>query len=221
MIQTPTYTTPVKCNVQLNQKPYQAIIDSGASISMIAHKVVQDLGLKIEQASTSLIISATGTSARPLGIIRDLPVEIDGATVPITVEVVPATSYSLLLGNDWSKKIEASYNWKNECYSFRWKNKKHTISTSYESNQPLPSQPTVTDPAELDTYEQEYLVPQEAYAFNREPDMISTSDDDANPWIIYQPRHRRRNPPTPRVCGNCGSTDHYFASCPTNRCNRC
>ena len=51
--------------------------------------------------------------------------------------------------------------------------------------------------------------------------MISTSDDDANPWIIYQPRHRRRNPPTPRVCGNCGSPDHFFANCPTNRCNRC
>src|SRR5260364_373398 len=74
LIQTPAHTTPVQCNVQLNQKPYQAVIDSGASISMIAHKVVQDLGLKIEQAS-SLIISATGTSARPLGVIRDLPVE--------------------------------------------------------------------------------------------------------------------------------------------------
>ena len=24
-----------------------------------------------------------------------------------------------------------------------------------------------------------------------------------------------------RVCGNCGSPDHLFANCPTNRCNRC
>jgi len=86
---------------------------------MIAHKVVQELGLEIEQASTSLIISATGTSSRPLGIIKDLPVQIEGITVPITVEVVAATSYSLLLGNDWSKKVEASYNWKNGCYSFK------------------------------------------------------------------------------------------------------
>src|SRR5260363_305975 len=119
LIQIPAHTTPVQCNVKLNQKPYQAVIDSGASISMIAHQVVQDLGLKIEQASSSLIISATRTSARPLEIIRDLPVEIDGAIIPIIVEVVPATSYSLLLGNDWSKKIEASYNWKNGRYSFR------------------------------------------------------------------------------------------------------
>ncbi|HEY1247838.1 MAG TPA: retrotransposon gag family protein, partial [Nitrososphaera sp.] len=34
------FTTPVKCNVQLKNRPYQAIIDSGASISMIAHRVV-------------------------------------------------------------------------------------------------------------------------------------------------------------------------------------
>src|SRR6185437_10807294 len=72
----------------------------------------------------------------------------------------------------------------NGCYSFKWKNKKHTIPTSYESNQPLPSQPTVTDPAELDTYEQEYLVPQEAYAFiiAQEPDTTST--------LMMMPTHR-------------------------------
>ena len=132
---------------------------------MIAHKVVQELGLEIEQASTSLIISATGTSSRPLGIIKDLPVQIEGITVPITVEVVAATSYSLLLGNDWSKKVEASYNWKNGCYSFKWKNRKYHTPTTYETDQPLPAQPTVTKPDKLDLYEQEFLTPKEAYAF--------------------------------------------------------
>ena len=77
---------------------------------MIAYQPVQDLGLKIEQASLSLIIPTTGTPSCPLGIIRDLPIEIDGVCIPITVKVVPATSYSLLLGNNWSKKVEASYN---------------------------------------------------------------------------------------------------------------
>ena len=67
---------------------------------MIAYNVVKELGLKIEQASSSLIVSAIGTSTRLLGIIKDLPVEIEGVIIPITIEVVPATSYSLLLGND-------------------------------------------------------------------------------------------------------------------------
>ena len=77
---------------------------------MIAHNVVKELGLKIEQASSSLIVSAIGTSTRPLGIIKDLPVEIEEVIIPIIVEVVPATSYSLLLGNDWSRKLNANYN---------------------------------------------------------------------------------------------------------------
>jgi len=86
---------------------------------MIAHNVVKELGLKIEQASSSLIVSAIRISIRPLGIIKDLPVEIEGVIIPITVEVVPATSYSLLLGNDLSKKINANYNWATGCYSFK------------------------------------------------------------------------------------------------------
>ena len=58
----PQHVTPVKCNVQIKSQPYQAIIDSGAAVSMIAHSVVKELGLKIEHASNSLIVSAVGTS---------------------------------------------------------------------------------------------------------------------------------------------------------------
>jgi hypothetical protein len=119
LVQTPAYTTPVKCNISLQHKPYQAIIDSGASISMISHKTVKELGLTIEKASNSLIVPAVGTSTRPLGIIKDLPVEIDLVTIPLTVEVVDTTSYSILLGNDWNQKVEANYNWKNGRYTFR------------------------------------------------------------------------------------------------------
>jgi len=178
-IQTPAYTTPVKCNIFLQSQPYQAIIDSGASISMVSHKTVKELGLTIEKASNSLIVPAVGTSTRPLGIIKDLPIEIDHITIPLTVEVVDTTSYSVLLGNDWNQKVEANYNWKNGCYTFRWKNKKHIIPTTYESNQPLPSQPTITHPDELDIYETEYLHPREAYAFNlEESDKSSSPEND-------------------------------------------
>ncbi|CAG8550518.1 100_t:CDS:2 [Scutellospora calospora] len=96
--------------------------------------IVKELGLKIEHASTSLIVSAVGTFTRPLGIIRNLPIEIEGARIPITVEVVLATSYSLLLGNNLSKKIKANYNWANRYYSFKWNNKKYSTTTTYESN---------------------------------------------------------------------------------------
>jgi hypothetical protein len=58
----PKHITPVKCNIQIKKQPYQAIIDSGAAVSMIAHNVVKKLGLEIEQASNSLIVSVIRTS---------------------------------------------------------------------------------------------------------------------------------------------------------------
>ena len=67
---------------------------------MISYKIIKNLGLKIDTFLTSLIVSATGLSVRPLGIIRDLSIEIEGITIPIDVEVMDSTSYSLLLGND-------------------------------------------------------------------------------------------------------------------------
>jgi hypothetical protein len=77
---------------------------------MISHQTVRELGLTIDAPSKSLIVAATGSSIRPLGIIRNLPVEIGGIIIPTDVEVMTGTSYSILLGNDWSQKVNASYN---------------------------------------------------------------------------------------------------------------
>src|SRR5260364_78437 len=148
---------------QATSKPYHAVIDSEAAISMIFYQVVKELGLKIEAPSTSLIVSAAGSLVRPLGIIKNLLIEIKGTTISLDIEVMNATSYSLLLDNDWSQKVDASYNWKNKAYTLRWNKKKIHVSTSYENNQPLPIQPTLTDEKDLEKFEQEYLSPKEAF----------------------------------------------------------
>ena len=210
-----SYTTPVKCNIRIRNRPYQAIIDSGAAISMISYQVVKELGLKIEAPSTSLIVSATGPSTRPLGIIKDLPVNIEGIIIPIDVEVMSATSYSLLLGNDWSQKVDATYSWKNKAYTIRWNKKKIHVPTTYEQNQPLPAQPTLTDEKEFDQFEQEYLTPKEAYIVN---------DDNSNPWITPTTKHRRAASTTLTFacnCKTCNANTHLFADCPDNQCRRC
>src|SRR5205814_4864919 len=100
LAQSSTHTTPVKCNIKIKNKLYQAIINSSTLISMISYQIVKELGLKIDTCSSSLILSATGLSIRPLGIIKNLLIEIEGITIPLDVEVIDATSYSLLLGNN-------------------------------------------------------------------------------------------------------------------------
>ena len=98
--QPSTYTISVKCNIKIRNKFYSAIIDSGASISMISYQIVKELGLKIDTCSSSLIVLATGPSIRPLEIIKDFSIEIEGITIPIDIEVMDVISYSLFLGND-------------------------------------------------------------------------------------------------------------------------
>ena len=86
---------------------------------MISYEIVKKLELKIDTFSTSLIVTVTGPLVWSLEIIKDLPIEIEDTRIPITVEVVPATSYSLLLRNDLSRKVKANYNWTNRYYSFK------------------------------------------------------------------------------------------------------
>ena len=137
---------------------------------MISHKVVKELGLKIEAPSTSLVISAIGPFVRPLGIIKDLLIEVERTSIPLDVEVISAATYSLLLGNDWFQKVDATYNWKNKAYTLKQKSKKIHVPTTYKQNQPLPTQPTITNQQELEQFEQEYLTVQKAYTVTANTD---------------------------------------------------
>ncbi|CAG8794723.1 5780_t:CDS:1, partial [Racocetra persica] len=102
--------TLVKCYIDIQDCIYPAIIDSEASVNMISYQTVKKPGLKIEELSKSLIVATTSTTSRPLRIIRNLLIRIQDRLIPLDIEVVPATSYSILLENDWSKKIKANYN---------------------------------------------------------------------------------------------------------------
>ena len=77
---------------------------------MISYEIVKKLALKINTLSFSLIISVTGPSVWPLGIIKNLSIEIEEITIPLDIEVMDSISYFLLLGNNWSQKVNATYN---------------------------------------------------------------------------------------------------------------
>ena len=212
---TTPHITPVRCHVDIHDQSVKAIIDSGAAISMISHDTVKQLGLTIEKPSKNLIMTAAGTSTRPLGVITNLPITINGYNIPLDVEVVPVKSYSLLLGNDWNSKVEANYSWKNGCYTLRWKGKKLSLQTTYETDRPLLAKPTITDTAELEQFEQEFLSPKEAYASEVE------SIVNSKPWqTVTQPPH---HPPQRKLyaCGNCKTDNHQFENCIYTNCNRC
>ncbi|RHZ79395.1 hypothetical protein Glove_147g60 [Diversispora epigaea] len=120
-------TTALKCNVAVGVYIVPTIVDSGAAISIVTRDAMEQLGYEIEEASKSIILPATGKKTQPLGVIRDLPITIQDQTIPIDVEVIDAATYSLLLGNNWLMKANASYNWSDQELTLRWRGKTLTI----------------------------------------------------------------------------------------------
>ncbi|RHZ76112.1 hypothetical protein Glove_203g75 [Diversispora epigaea] len=79
-------TTALKCNVAVGVYTVPTIVDSGAAISIVTRDAIEQLGYEIEEASKSIILPATGKKTQPLGVIRDLPITIQGQTIPIDIE---------------------------------------------------------------------------------------------------------------------------------------
>ena len=67
---------------------------------MILYQIVKELGFKIDTCFSSLIVSATGPSIRPLGIIKNLFIEIEEITIFIDIELIDTTSYFFFLDNN-------------------------------------------------------------------------------------------------------------------------
>ncbi|CAG8809742.1 1570_t:CDS:1, partial [Dentiscutata erythropus] len=95
-----TKTTTLECEVIVNGFRVPATIDSEAATSIISEKTIEQLQYDIEEATNCKIILVNGEKNESLGRIRDFPIEIEGKTIPINVEVMKTEVYHILLGND-------------------------------------------------------------------------------------------------------------------------
>ena len=48
-----------------------------------------------------------GEKRTPLGAIDNFPVTVGTITAPIKVDITEATSYSVIVGNDWLQQVKA------------------------------------------------------------------------------------------------------------------
>ncbi|CAG8833865.1 20112_t:CDS:2, partial [Racocetra persica] len=74
-------TIPVKCQTTIHNKLFTAIIDSRATISMITQQAAKEIRLEIDTSSNSLILFTLGKQIRPLGVIKNISVEIARITI--------------------------------------------------------------------------------------------------------------------------------------------
>ncbi|KAG9288181.1 hypothetical protein G9A89_020487 [Geosiphon pyriformis] len=87
------------------------ILDSGSAGSIITRQLMDQLGCRVDQAASTRIIIANGTTKTPISEIDDFPIEINGIIIPIKVLVMDATQYQALVDNDWLSKTNAMLDW--------------------------------------------------------------------------------------------------------------
>jgi predicted aspartyl protease len=99
--------TSMKSKAEIEDVEIDAIIDTGAAISAMTRSLMEELGYKIDKSSDVIIVTADGTKSRSLGKIIDMELTLNGINTIVTVQVIESKDRTLILGNDWLKKVKA------------------------------------------------------------------------------------------------------------------
>ncbi|CAK9866321.1 unnamed protein product [Sphagnum jensenii] len=94
-------------SVEVNHCLVEGLVDTGASMSVMATSVVRELGLMHLVSGTETYKTALGALTQALGRIEEVPVKVGGVQCEMTFMVVDTDSYDILLGLDLLIKIGA------------------------------------------------------------------------------------------------------------------
>ncbi len=94
-------------SVEVNNYLVEGLVDTGASMSVMAATVVRELGLMHLVSGSETYKTASGVVTQALGQIDEVPVKVGGVQCTMTFMVVDIDSYDVLLGLDLLIKIGA------------------------------------------------------------------------------------------------------------------
>ena len=95
-------------NIRIENIKINAIIDTEATKSIITKGLMDELGYKIDKLSDIVIINTDGTKSRSLGKIINMELTLGEMNTTMTMEVMESTNKTLILGNNWLKRINAN-----------------------------------------------------------------------------------------------------------------
>ena len=71
---------------------------------------------------------ADGSASTPLGLVRDIPIQVGKACLNVPQAIVtPATSYDLILGTDWMHRVGANVDIRKQLLVFTIHGQKHKV----------------------------------------------------------------------------------------------
>jgi predicted aspartyl protease len=94
-------------SVEVNQCLIEGLVDTGASMSVMAAAVFRELGLMHLVSGSETYKTTSGAITQALGRISEVPIKVGGVQCRMTFMVVDTDSYDILLGLDLLIKIGA------------------------------------------------------------------------------------------------------------------
>jgi len=94
-------------SVEINNYLVEGLVDTSASMFIMAAAVVRELGLMHLVSGSETYKTASGTVTQALGRIEEVPIKVGGVQCNMTFMVVDTDSYDVLLGLDLLIKIGA------------------------------------------------------------------------------------------------------------------
>jgi len=93
--------------VEINNYIVEGLVDTGASMSVMAAAVVRELGMMHLVTGSETYKTTSGVVTQAFGRINEVPMKVGGVQCTMTFIVVDTESYDVLLGLDFLIKIGA------------------------------------------------------------------------------------------------------------------
>ena len=129
-----TKSTALYCDAYVKGVKIPLIVDTGSAGSVVSLKFLQEIDMEIDKPSNIYMININGEKRKPLGMVSNLPIEINGNIIPIDAIVTEATSYCALVGNDWFTKTNAKLNFGTSTMHLQWNGKKLDVPINCTEN---------------------------------------------------------------------------------------
>jgi predicted aspartyl protease len=97
----------IHLSVEINHYLIEGLVDTGASMSIMAASVVRELGLMHLVSGSETYKTASSAVTQALGRIEEVPIKVGGVQCSMTFMIVDTDSYDILLGLDMLIKIGA------------------------------------------------------------------------------------------------------------------
>ena len=79
----------------------EAILDTGASISVVSKQLVDAMDVKVDPSKGGMLKLADNSSVKPHGVTETFTVEVEESKASINALVLPSTDTPVFLGMDW------------------------------------------------------------------------------------------------------------------------